>query len=89
MPGDIAVPAENIKSIEKNNVTFVIPDAATEAGPIEVTTIYGDAKSGFFGHNGRAVAELHILSAERPLVFLDFTSVPSLVDKTGDAVKFK
>ena len=43
----IVVIVQNIKSIEKNNVTFVIPDAATEAGPIEVTTIYGDAKSGF------------------------------------------
>ncbi|HRF69101.1 MAG TPA: glycan-binding surface protein [Muribaculum sp.] len=76
MPGDIAVPAENIKSIEKNNVTFVIPDAATEAGPIEVTTIYGDAKSGFHYRDSRGL-------------LFEFDGVTGLIDQGWHAREIK
>ena len=46
MAGNLPVPAENILSVEKNAVRFVVPEGA-EKGYINVSTIYGTSRSKF------------------------------------------
>ncbi|HHU57193.1 MAG TPA: hypothetical protein GXZ39_02765, partial [Bacteroidales bacterium] len=46
MAGNLPVPAENILSVEKNAVRFIVPEGA-EKGYINVSTIYGTSRSKF------------------------------------------
>lgn len=46
MAGNLQVPAENILSVNKNAVRFVIPEGA-EKGYINVSSIYGNSRSKF------------------------------------------
>lgn len=48
--GNLKVPAENIKSVTKSAVTFVVPDNWTE-GYMNVTTIYGTSRSAYKFHD--------------------------------------
>lgn len=55
MPGNLAVPYENIKSVTKTAVTFVVPEEATEYGQINVSTLYGSGRSKFMYHDERGI----------------------------------
>lgn len=46
MAGNLPVPAENILSVEKNAVRFVVPEGA-EKGYINVSSLYGTSRSKF------------------------------------------
>jgi hypothetical protein len=46
MAGNLQVPAENILSVDKNQVRFVVPEGA-EKGYINVSSIYGTSRSKF------------------------------------------
>ena len=48
--GNIEVPRENIKSISKNAITFVVPDNWTE-GYMTVSSIYGSGRSSYKFHD--------------------------------------
>lgn len=55
MPGGKKVPAENIKSLTQNSVTFEIPAGSDEEGRIYVSTIYGEGRSNFNFHDTRGM----------------------------------
>lgn len=55
MPGNIAVPHENILSVKQGEVRFIVPEGATQPGQIDVRTMYGLGRSAFQYHDDRGI----------------------------------
>lgn len=53
LPGNVKV--EEITSISKNQVSFIIPEGADTEGPITVKSIYGSGRSSLYFHDTRGM----------------------------------
>lgn len=70
MPGNIAVPHDNITSFSENEIHFIVPmECDGISGQINLSTMYGRARSPFYFHDDRGI--LFDFDGKSPL---DFTS---------------
>lgn len=70
MPGNIAVPHDNITSLSETEIHFIVPEECEgTSGQISVATLYGSSRSPFYFHDQRGM--LFDFDGISPLNFTD------------------
>lgn len=70
MPGNIAVPHDNITSFTENEIHFIVPaECDGISGQINLKTLYGSGRSPFYFHDNRGI--LFDFDGVSPLNFTD------------------
>ena len=56
MPGNIAIPHDNITSLTETEIHFIVPEECEGlSGQMNVTTLYGSSRSPFYFHDERGI----------------------------------